>query len=221
MPGVIGCIDGTLVSMVLPKEHKERFYCRKGYHAKNAIIINDPDLNIIHVDVTFGGATHDSFIFNSSVIRPHLEQLNNSGETAILLGDSGFAQRPYMMVPYSNPPAGMPQEYYNKIHSTTRNTAERTFGLLKGRFRCLLVHRVLHYDPDMVSKIIVACCVLHNICNQAGLPPLELPAHLQRSEERMLRLLQSEAINHTSDLENGRLARDRITSRLWRARNNN
>lgn len=38
--GVIGCIDGTLVSMVRPKEHEDRYYCRKGYHARNVLIVS-------------------------------------------------------------------------------------------------------------------------------------------------------------------------------------
>ncbi|KAF9420240.1 hypothetical protein HW555_003461 [Spodoptera exigua] len=205
MPGTIGCVDGTLVSMVRPKEHEERYYCRKGYHARNAVIINDPDLNIMHVDVTFGGATHDSFIFNNSVIKTHLEQLNNTGETVYLLG--------------INPGPGSKEEYYNDLHATARNTAERTIGILKGRFRCLLVHRVLHYDPEMVGKIIKACCVLHNICNQARVPPVELPAHLQRQEASVIRLLQQGSQNSISDLDSGRLVRGHLIDRLWRGQN--
>nr|XP_049692948.1 putative nuclease HARBI1 [Helicoverpa armigera]XP_049693305.1 putative nuclease HARBI1 [Helicoverpa armigera]XP_049694269.1 putative nuclease HARBI1 [Helicoverpa armigera]XP_049694270.1 putative nuclease HARBI1 [Helicoverpa armigera] len=220
MPGTIGCIDGTLVSMVRPKEHEERYYCRKGYHARNAVIINDPDLNIMHVDVTFGGATHDSFVFNNSVIKTHLEQLNSTGETVYLLGDSGFALRPYMMVPCSNPEPGSREELYNNLHATARNTAERTIGILKGRFRCLLVHRVLHYDPEMVGKIIKACCVLHNICNRAGVPPVELPAHLHRQEVTLTRTIQRGNQNSLSDLDSGRVARGSLINRLWRGQNN-
>ncbi|XP_035437582.2 putative nuclease HARBI1 [Spodoptera frugiperda] len=219
IPGTIGCIDGTLISMVRPKEHEERFYCRKGYHARNAVIINDPDLNIMHVDVTFGGATHDSFIFNNSYIKTHLEQLNNTGETVYLLGDSGFPLRPYMMIPCSNPEPGSREELYNNLHASARNTAERTIGILKGRFRCLLVHRVLHYDPEMVGKIIKACCVLHNICNRAGVPPVELPSYLQRQEDTFLQLLQQGSQNSISDLDSGRLARSRLINRLWRGQN--
>ncbi|XP_035430166.2 putative nuclease HARBI1 [Spodoptera frugiperda] len=219
IPGTIGCIDGTLISMVRPKEHEERFYCRKGYHARNAVIINDPDLNIMHVDVTFGGATHDSFIFNNSYIKTHLEQLNNTGETVYLLGDSGFPLRPYMMIPCSNPEPGSREELYNNLHASARNTAERTIGILKGRFRCLLVHRVLHYDPEMVGKIIKACCVLHNICNRAGVPPVELPSYLQRQEDTFLQILQQGSQNSISDLDSGRLARSRLINRLWRGQN--
>lgn len=36
------------------------------------------------------------------------------------------------------------------------------------RFRCLLHHRTLHYNPAMAAKIIIACCVLHNMCKKLG-----------------------------------------------------
>lgn len=220
IPGVIGAIDGTFVAMVRPKMHEERYYCRKGYHARNVLIINDSELNILHVDATFGGATHDNFIFNNTVIKGHLEQLHQTGETVYLLGDSGYAQRPYMMTPFSNPEPGTPEEYYNNLQSSARNTAERTIGILKGRFRCLLVHRVLHYEPEMVSKIVIACSILHNICNRAGLPVPVLPATSQQEEARVLQMLHTDNSGAAAidDLESGRLRRQQLVNSLWRAR---
>ena len=49
---------------------------------------------------------------------------------------------------------------------------ERCFGLLKAHWRCLLKHRTLHYHPHVASKMVVACCVLHNIALNGRLPPL-------------------------------------------------
>lgn len=42
MPGVIGCIDGTLIAIVAPRNHPSEaaFFCRKGYHAINAAIVS-------------------------------------------------------------------------------------------------------------------------------------------------------------------------------------
>lgn len=134
----------------------------------------------------------------------------------IFSGDSGFAQRPYMMTPYREPNT-QPQEKYNTLHSSARNTVERTFGILKGRFRCLLVHRVLHYDPVMVAKITIACCVLHNICNRAGLPVPQIEEEVLREENRFLGTLRPRQID-VDDLEEGRRCRDILTNRLWRAR---
>lgn len=46
---------------------------------------------------------------------------------------------------------------------------ERCIGVLKTRFRCLLLI-VLKYSPTQAGIIINACVVLHNMCIRAGVP---------------------------------------------------
>ena len=47
---------------------------------------------------------------------------------------------------------------------------ERTFGLLKSRFRCLdKSGGTLLYSPNFVCQIIGACCMLHNFAVRRGL----------------------------------------------------
>jgi len=67
------------------------------------------------------------------------------------------------MTPIINAPEGSAEARYTECHSSTRNCVERMFGLLKNVWRCLLSHRVLHYNPIMAANIIIACAVLHNI----------------------------------------------------------
>lgn len=55
---------------------------------------------------------------------------------------------------------------YDIAHKKARNVIERSFGVLKSRFRCLLNHRVLHYTPATAGQILYACMILHNICIQ-------------------------------------------------------
>lgn len=142
----------------------------------------------------------------------------------VFAGDSGYAQRAYLMVPVPNAEEGTPAAHYNKLHATARNTVERTIGRLKGRFRCLLVHRVLHYHPDMVAKIVVACCVLHNICNRAGLPAPALTNYDSQEELRFHTAIhthtQTGARNETSREEAviGQSSRQGLINMLWRAR---
>lgn len=53
------------------------------------------------------------------------------------------------------------QTMYNYKHSKTRSVVERSFGLLKGRFR-----RLKYLDwtkTEFLPTIIMAACVLHNI----------------------------------------------------------
>ncbi|KAH7977552.1 hypothetical protein HPB49_002312 [Dermacentor silvarum] len=60
IPGVIGCVDGSLIAIVAPKgERKAAFMCRKGYYALNWMFICDADLRILAVDPMRPGSDHD------------------------------------------------------------------------------------------------------------------------------------------------------------------
>ena len=52
------------------------------------------------------------------------------------------------MTPVDNVPEDTPEGRYNTIQKKARSTIERTFGILKGRWRCLLAARELHYAPS-------------------------------------------------------------------------
>lgn len=73
------------------------------------------------------------------------------------------------MTPVLNPTT--PGEHrYNVAHIRTRNIVERTFGMLKSRFRCLdRTGGALLYSPEKVAQITVVCCILHNIAKRHGL----------------------------------------------------
>lgn len=79
------------------------------------------------------------------------------------LGDAGYKLKPYLMTPYRKP-TDAAERCYNKKHTSARNVVERCFGVLKNRFRCIIGSRGLHYDPTKTTKIINACCALHNMC---------------------------------------------------------
>lgn len=124
------------------------------------------------------------------------------------------------MTPIINANIGSPEEFYTQKHGTARNTVERTIGLLKARWRCLLRHRVLHYDPQTASKIINACCVLHNICN---LNSLDSPSPIADVEEAINieqneLALQPLSSSRSDELRRGNAARQTLISTLWQSR---
>ncbi|KAJ1195924.1 hypothetical protein NDU88_005189 [Pleurodeles waltl] len=66
------------------------------------------------------------------------------------------------------------EERYNEAHVRTRRVNERTFGLLKARFRCLhMTGGSLFYSPKKVCQINVACCMLHNLALRRQVPFLQ------------------------------------------------
>ncbi|WAR30942.1 HARB1-like protein [Mya arenaria] len=87
----------------------------------------------------------------------------------VLLGDSGYALRNYLLTPILRPTANA-QVAYNDAHARGRVVVKRAFGVLKSRFRCL--HRYggcLMFSPAKCQQIVICCMKLHNLCIDNGL----------------------------------------------------
>lgn len=72
------------------------------------------------------------------------------------------------MTPYRATTNGSAEATYNTKLAKARNIVERTIGVTKSRFRCLLGERQLHYKPEKAVKIVNVCSALHNICIAYG-----------------------------------------------------
>ena len=91
----------------------------------------------------------------------------------MILGDSAFPFRIWLMKPHENEKLTPEQDYFNYRLSRARMVTERTFGQLKSRSKVLHVYRKLECQPDTVKLPALTCIVLHNICIAANdtLPP--------------------------------------------------
>ncbi|XP_067625718.1 putative nuclease HARBI1 isoform X2 [Eurosta solidaginis] len=114
-------------------------------------------MRIRSIDAKYPDSNHDSHVWR-------LSKLNNYMERRYEEGDAGYPLQPWLMTPYRSVHEGSSRSNFNTRHSKTRNIVERTIGVLKNRFRCLLGARQLCYSPLKVSKIINVACALHNIC---------------------------------------------------------
>lgn len=120
------------------------------------------------------------------------------------------------MTPITAAVEGSPEANYTSLHGKARVVIENTFGRLKNRWRCVNKDRTLHYSPEKCAKIIIACCVLHNIALKFGVPDPEEydPAieedHVYQSAES----IAGSNISSSGDLIRGRALRRLLVDRL-------
>ncbi|XP_035794891.1 LOW QUALITY PROTEIN: putative nuclease HARBI1, partial [Anopheles albimanus] len=178
IPSVIQAIDGTHIKIIAPAPNIRHLYCnRKGWFSLNTLIACDHEWVIRFIDARYPGSNHDSFIWSVSDMRQSFINVYERGErNSFVLGDAGFPLEPCLLVPYRNADAGSREAVFNHKHSQARSVVERTIGILKSRFRCLLGARQLHYSPSKASSIVNACAALHNICRGYNMPDPEIDA---------------------------------------------
>ncbi|XP_018362904.1 PREDICTED: putative nuclease HARBI1 [Trachymyrmex cornetzi] len=160
-PSVIGCIDCTHIRIANPGEHNgEIFRNRKGWFSFNVQVVSGPNREILDIVVRHPGSAHDALIFDRSGVRCRFELGHLDG---ILLGDSRYACRRYLLTPVLRPQSDA-ELRYNTAHKRTRVTIEQLFGMWKRRFPCL--YYSLRTKLSTSVAIICATAVLHNICIQ-------------------------------------------------------
>ncbi|KAK3085501.1 hypothetical protein FSP39_004263, partial [Pinctada imbricata] len=135
-PGVIGAIDGTHVPIQAPTVDEPAYVNRKGWHSINVQAVCDDQGKFLNIEAKWPGSTHDAHIFRASDLCLHLVMHHKQLQDGILLGDSGYPCRPFLLTPYLRP-ATTNQERYNGAHVKARCVIERAFGWLKRRFHCL------------------------------------------------------------------------------------
>ncbi|XP_072354326.1 putative nuclease HARBI1 [Scyliorhinus torazame] len=183
-PKVIGAVDGTHVALKAPGNDTVSFVNGKGFHSLNVMIVCDAQMRILTVNANNRGSAHDSFVLESSML--HRSMTTPPGIKGWLLGDKGYPLRTWLMTSFRST-NNEAQKRYNCAHVTTRQVVERTITVLKSRFRCLdRSGGTLQYAPEIVSKIVIVCCALHNFAIQHGLnihPEDVLPPEMDELEE--------------------------------------
>lgn len=164
MPCCIGCIDGVHIPIMPPKLWENQFINRKGFHSINAMMICDPERRFIFVSARWPGSVADARVLRNSCISQHLDTGWRPHLRGFLLGDSGYPLKSWILTPVIKPNLTNAEQLYNQAHSKTRVRVEQAFGILKARFRCLMIP--LRLEPVIACKVIKACCILHNICKE-------------------------------------------------------
>ena len=167
----------------------------------------------------------DSIIEN---ILPAISQVIEGTEVyPVILGDSAFPFRVWLMKSYGNANLTPGEGYFNYRLSRARMITERAYGQLKSRWRVL--YRKLECRPDSVKLAALAWIVLHNICitTKDSLPAqLDLSINpftqKKRSREEIRDLLQM--CNCPKRKDSSRKAgaiREALTRKMWQEKEAN
>lgn len=98
------------------------------------------------------------------------------------LVDSGYPNRPGYLAPYKGTKYHLPEfkegprprgkkEVFNYLHSSLRNVIERSFGVLKMKWRILL--DLPSYPMNKQNKIILASMALHNFIRESNMKDVD------------------------------------------------
>lgn len=192
---MLGCIDGTSISIRTPAHKIKNTYVNR--HDQPSLTLQglcDSKRKFLDVFTGAPGKIHDSRVFRLSPLSNTLPQI--CGQQYHILGDSAYPLREYLLTPYRDyGNLTAPQINYNYKFSATRVRIENTFGILKGRFRQL--NFVDFHTVDKITKFIISCCILHNLCTDLMdlwemvdyVPDIPQPCN---EEERNLRLAGEE-----------------------------
>ena len=179
---VIGAIDNSHIPIKASHLFSVNYFNRKGFYSIVLQAVVDHKKKFLDICVGWPGSTHDSRILTNSNLYNKFNNQSNLVTTPFnnkyILGDGGYPNISWLIVPYKNIGKQLIQKqtYFNLKHSQTRIKVEQAFGLLKGRWRCLLHN--LEVSFEIVSHIITACCILHNICEgRCDFLPLEEQHH--------------------------------------------
>lgn len=112
-PGVIGCVDGTHVPILVPNSDiRETFRNRKGTMSLNVQMICNDTGKIYDVVSCYPGSAHDARIWNESRIKLKVMSLPSQYH---ILGDSAYPLARYLLKPIRNPQTTLQSKFINQF----------------------------------------------------------------------------------------------------------
>uniref|UniRef100_A0A3P8RPE8 DDE Tnp4 domain-containing protein n=1 Tax=Amphiprion percula TaxID=161767 RepID=A0A3P8RPE8_AMPPE len=159
-PQCAGAIGGTHIPIAPPRDNPEHYLNRRGWHSVILQAVVDHDVRFTDVYAGWPGSTMRR-VFQKSLLSDGVEIPLH------LIGDASFPLKPWLMKGYGERHQLSPeQRRFTFALASARSVVDAAFARLKGRWRCLL--KKSDIDVSMMPRVVAACCVLHNVCQQRG-----------------------------------------------------
>lgn len=162
-----GAIDGCHIRIKPPQLHRLDYLNYKGFYSINMQAICDSEGRFLDIFVGYPGSVHDTRVLKNS---PFYLAGQYPPTGYFLLGDGGYPclDSPIALItPYKEPVIGAVQGRFNFRHSRARSIVERSFGIMKTRWRSTLF-KALEVRPAFAPLVIATCAFLHNVCLDNG-----------------------------------------------------
>ncbi|KAH7932481.1 hypothetical protein HPB51_029268 [Rhipicephalus microplus] len=158
----IGCVDGCHIEIKKPEESPHSYFNRKKFPSVVLQGICNDKNKFIDILIGFPGSAPDARVLREGSF---FEVAHTKCADSYLLGDSSYPLLPWLLTLYRDNEQTFPawKKRYSKCHSQQKSVIENAFGHLKQRFR-----RFYFVDAATIKQcclIVMAACVLHNICN--------------------------------------------------------
>nr|XP_034986031.1 uncharacterized protein LOC118092265 isoform X2 [Zootoca vivipara]XP_034986032.1 uncharacterized protein LOC118092265 isoform X2 [Zootoca vivipara] len=170
-PNCIGAVDETHIPILCSPHGASAYINGKGLVSMVLQALVDSAGRFMDVYAGWSGGLQDSGLPWGSPLFERMEKGTFGPQTTteiegvavgpVLLGGPACPLRPWLMKPYTDTPEG-PRQHFNLLLGKCRRAVTYAFERLKGRWRCLL--KRLDVAEKNVPLVIVACCILHNIC---------------------------------------------------------
>ena len=176
-PHVAGALDSTHIKIIAPKQNKYDFLGKKNFYSVLVLGVADSNCKFVHISAGCPGSMGHAQMFRDSALQRDIKNgvilkspvrvIDGVAVKPLLVGNSYFNLTPWLMKPYTQSPSvTSSQSTFNEALSSAREKIVQSFGLLRGRWRCL--QETLKEDTFRVPTTVIACCVLHNLCIDLG-----------------------------------------------------
>ena len=195
--GCLGAIDGSHIHISPPAALQSLYRNRKGFLSQNCLFICNFSMFFTYILTGWEGSATDARVWADALVKGFRVPAG-----FYYLADAGFPHCPELLVPfrgvryhlqewgaanvryvfaskciyyyftYSCSPVNA-KELFNLRHAMARNVIERIFGVLKQRFRILLLPP--RYPLEFQPRIPAALCALQNFIQEVDQDEGELP----------------------------------------------
>lgn len=163
-PGVIACLDGTLIPINKPSVDGDAYISRHEDAAFACQAAVGPDFRVLDAHIGTPGSYHDQRTFRRSMLYVHGERRIPEGY--VVLSDSAYTPKRWL-IPSFKKARNSKQRRFNVLLNRTRVTVEQFFGAFKSRFRRFNT-RVVTMNVEEGILFCKSCIVLWNYLVDAG-----------------------------------------------------